>query len=763
MATDDCNPKVTERVVYDINSCGVGEIRRSFIVNDGFHGSRGCTQFIRIFNRNPFTEDSIDWPNDTTIFGCMGNLDPSETGEPGLDKAGECANVHATYHDQVFNVVEGACFKVLREWTVVDHCSFTPRGGGIFKRTQVIKVLNNDDPYFTSDCTNKTFFGEGSNCSGEAELIAEAEDDCTDSEDLIYSYRIDLDNDGDFEINGTGNDASGTYPGGTHRIVFKVEDQCENEAYCSFLFTIQDGKKPTPYCRTGIITVVMESTGSVTVWASDLNANSFDNCTESRNLRYAFSEDPRDQSRTYTCDSLDNGIEQTFELKIYVFDQSGNFDFCTTKITIQDNIGDACPDNVNVNRATIAGLITTEEAETVEDVEVSIMASMPNYPKYQMTKDDGHYAFINLPLHENYFVGAVKNTDPKNGVSTKDIVMIQKDLLAIEELNSPYKRIAADVNNDQKLSAKDLVELRKLILGVYTKFPNNDSWRFIPSNYQFDDPKNPFPYKEEIELSDLVGNQMSESLIAIKVGDVDGNAKVNQLQGNQSRNNKQYLFEAMDAEITSGELVELTIKAHQDIVLDGFQFTLRFDHKSLQYSGVEGYIDQFTTGNIGLSNINKGIITMSWNADSYQLKKGQDVMKLNFRALSNGKLNHLVSINSDVTASEIYPVNGEDGVLELRFVDPTGNWSDDKFELYQNKPNPFSASTKIGFQLPEAGYTILSIYNMAGELVYEQAQEFDKGYHEIDVSAQEVGANNILYYRLETEKHTATRKMLLIE
>jgi hypothetical protein len=38
--------------------------------------------------------------------------------------------------------------------------------------------------------------------------------------------------------------------------------------------------------------------------------------------------------------------------------------------------------------------------------------------------------------------------------------------------------IAADVNNDGKVSASDLTELRKLILGIYNELPNNSSWRF---------------------------------------------------------------------------------------------------------------------------------------------------------------------------------------------------------------------------------------------------------------------------------------------
>jgi hypothetical protein len=40
--------------------------------------------------------------------------------------------------------------------------------------------------------------------------------------------------------------------------------------------------------------------------------------------------------------------------------------------------------------------------------------------------------------------------------------MIQKHVLSLEELTNPYYIIAADANGDQKVTAADLTELRKL-------------------------------------------------------------------------------------------------------------------------------------------------------------------------------------------------------------------------------------------------------------------------------------------------------------
>jgi hypothetical protein len=100
-----------------------------------------------------------------------------------------------------------------------------------------------------------------------------------------------------------------------------------------------------------------------------------------------------------------------------------------------------------------------------------------------------------------FTVNADRNDAHRNGVSTLDLVKIQKHLLGIETINNPYDLIAADANNSQNVSAIDLVELRKLILGIYTELPANKSWRFVDEGYQFADATNPWPFEESIHMN----------------------------------------------------------------------------------------------------------------------------------------------------------------------------------------------------------------------------------------------------------------------
>ena len=163
------------------------------------------------------------------------------------------------------------------------------------------------------------------------------------------------------------------------------------------------------------------------------------------------------KSRTFTCDS----IGQRF-VNIWVTDSYGNKDWARTYILIQDN-NKACTGGLQALVGNIKGSIVTEDKLDIEKVNVNLDGS----PLYLVTKSDGQYAFANMQLGGSYKVMPKKNINPLNGVSTLDLLLIQKHILGVQPFNSPYKIIAADINKSNDISSIDLVELRKLILGVY--------------------------------------------------------------------------------------------------------------------------------------------------------------------------------------------------------------------------------------------------------------------------------------------------------
>ena len=141
---------------------------------------------------------------------------------------------------------------------------------------------------------------------------------------------------------------------------------------------------------------------------------------------------------------------------------------------------------------------------------------------------NGHYYFDYLELKGNTEHKSIEPYANKNmlkGVTMADIIKIKKHILGLAPFETPFQWIAADVNNSKTITMLDLIQIRKVVLGLQENFANNTSWRFTPSDFIF---QTEFPLKEDFDAK-INHNVCSEklyqvNLIAIKVGDVDGDA-----------------------------------------------------------------------------------------------------------------------------------------------------------------------------------------------------------------------------------------------
>ena len=119
----------------------------------------------------------------------------------------------------------------------------------------------------------------------------------------------------------------------------------------------------------------------------------------------------------------------------------------------------------------------------------------------------------------------------------------------------------------------------------------------------------------------------------------------------------------------------------------------------------------------------------------------------------------MLSISSRITKAVAYDETGEPLDIALRFNGT--NVTERGFELYQNNPNPFANSTEIGFYLPEASSTTLSVFDQTGRLVYEQKQHFDGGDHAFYLDSSNFPETSGLYcYRITTEFGSSARMMM---
>jgi len=420
---------------------------------------------------------------------------------------------------------------------------------------------------------------------------------------------------------------------------------------------------------------------------------------------------------------------------------------------------------------TIFGSVQTIEGELLSDVDISFTTSngaMLN----NVQSMDGNFTLNNIPSCYDYTITPMKDVDPANGVSTYDLVLIQKHVLGIEYLTSPYYYIAADATNDDKITTSDIVEIRKLILGIIPDFTNNDSWKFVESSYTFENPLDPLEenYPESYATTSINDNQ-SASFTAVKIGDVNGNAVINLDSDADSRNNLTDLltFNIKDRSVVEGQEYSIEFKSKDLIDIISYQFTLNYDPTMLELVDIKtGYLKGLSEGNFGVFPT-EGMITTSWNLPGGitddEMRAQDAVFTLVFKGKATGQLRDLLSITSRKTSKEAVTdqLEAVDIALEFEGVDGEAIIVAENFEVYQNQPNPFKENTTFGFYLPKAGEVTVKLTDVSGKLVSVIKEDYAQGYNKVNLQRKDIKASGVLYYEVISDYGTATKKMLLIE
>lgn len=116
--------------------------------------------------------------------------------------------------------------------------------------------------------------------------------------------------------------------------------------------------------------------------------------------------------------------------------------------------------------------------------------------------------------------------------------------------------------------------------------------------------------------------------------------------------------------------------------------------------------------------------------------------------------------------AEVMSVHPEVETGQIFYANPTAIPT--KFALHQNSPNPFNPTTKVAFDMPEAGDVKISVFNVLGQNVNDLVNGYrEAGSHEViwngkDNSGATV-ATGMYFYRIDTQQFTETKKMLLLK
>ncbi len=763
MVMDVCPESLTiEEVIDDQRVCHTGQILRTFIVTDGSGNSTSCTQTITFENPNLFSEMDISWPEHVEYNSCMNaGISPDSTGRPVFNLTDNCSQPAASYSDWIFDMPNSGCVMVERKWKVIDWCTFDhtlPPGSerpGEWFYVQYIKVVNTEAPVFENQPDTLELCITGPGCLQEFTISIEAIDDCTDPEDIKYTYSLDLNNDGSIDDTGIGFSVDKELERGEHKIIWNAKDRCGNTGILEQIIIVKDCKAPTPICHLGLA-VSVTPMGMVEVWAADFNNKSYDQCTPQQDLVFSFSSDVNDQVKIFDCDDVDDPVV----IEMWVTDLDGNQSFCITTLDVQDN-PEVCSDEEDMPRAAmISGHVITALNTPIKDVQVNLEG--PEMDDYRMTDQEGKYAFEDLFTRYGYELIPIKDDFPLNGVSTLDLLMIQQHILGVRPFENPFSLIAADINNSGSVTTTDIIQLRKMILGLYDAFPENNSWRFVHSKYGIIDNESPWPFLEGLFVPDLVEDVMDGDFIGIKIGDVNQSVEEElNKRSIETRSNEVLAIGLKDKQLASGEVIEVPfiIKSRADLV--ALQWTVSLDGEKLTFLDWKAEGINLKTEELAILEGEGQHITMAWShLNPVHLASGTAVITLILKSHENILLSDHLQLGSTITKAMAYNQNFERMEIEPEW---TKVQSFD-FAVHQNMPNPFHNQTVINFDLPEEAFAEIVIHDATGKQIYRNRSQYPSGKNQLSITDQELGkVSGVLYYTVQSGVHTATKKMIYLK
>jgi len=86
----------------------------------------------------------------------------------------------------------------------------------------------------------------------------------------------------------------------------------------------------------------------------------------------------------------------------------------------------------------------------------------------------------------------------------------------------------------------------------------------------------------------------------------------------------------------------------------------------------------------------------------------------------------------------------------------------DRFTLNQNYPNPFNPSTNISYEMPDAGFVKLVVYNLLGKEIFSLVnQHQEPGVYTVQFNAADL-PSGLYVYRLQAGNFVDMKKMLLV-
>lgn len=601
-------------------------------------------------------------------------------------------------------------------------------------------------------CSNQTFCLNPNQCTeGMVTLTEKAVTSCGNPT-MNYLYRIDLFNNGGIEIQMAEDTFSANLPAGIHKITWRASDFCGNISSCTYLITVRDCQPPNMLCLNGLTQSVDPPDCTVAFDVDLFILQLSDNCTPTNNIQVGMRR-TGDTSEVFpTAQSLEFGkCDVGFNpLQILVKDGNGLVNSCNTYVIVQQNTGCYCDPDGDLELKGCARSASNTALQTIRLVAKLESTGGVTTPviknKIQAFSDSCYaFSFAQLPWGGSYktTVRAERTDNALNGVSTFDLVTINKHILDIEPMTSMYQLLAADVNKSKTVTTFDIAETRKVILGISDTFSQVPAWRMIRP---LADPSLLNQFNTTVDTYQLVINNMQQDLttsgfnfVGIKMGDANLSAA---FTGDpDDRSNEGAPLGVYFEKQVKGDETMLGVHFAQNVSLDGWQLALKLDPQAtriLDQTGVEPENWSYDAEN--------GILrVLDYYAVAKKFEKGDALFVLRLKqSLSAAK----IVLAPEKLQPEAYDAGGLRRNLFLESGEALSTDAEGVL-FYPARPNPFHAQTSVSLWLPEPEQVVFEVYDVRGQLLWrETRQAGDEGLHSFDIDSVILKGSGVYVYRL---------------
>lgn len=326
------------------------------------------------------------------------------------------------------------------------------------------------------------------------------------------------------------------------------------------------------------------------------------------------------------------------------------------------------------------------------------------------------YSLSNIAPLQNipYKLKAQKSGSPV-GLTTYDLVLISKHILAIEPFTCPWQILAADVNCTGSVTTFDIVTARKVILGILDSFPCG-AWRFMPD-------------------SALVTNGECQDFVGVKLGDVNAGPCTDSLAASSDSRAQPRDLYFQEYVFQVGETARIPLFFMENATLDGLQCAFDFDPNTLKISSIESETLQgFDEASFRLSDHD---LAVSWfQAQGQNIPIKSALLTLDITAPLGGRLSDLLHISQSGLLSESYDAEGQIRPLQLLTIPAV--------PTYFLSPNPAYGYFTLQYEARQTEDFTIQMLDVQGKIVLEKTFAGIQGLNTFEIETS--GKSNGLYF-----------------